>query len=521
MNKNGKITNKILAMIPIVIVAVLCAWFCYYNVWSGDSISYGFFVSPDTDNISYNRIETIGQIWQSQINHYHTTNGRFFCHYLVQIFCALLPKFWFAVANGIVSLLFILLLTGFAHGFGKQCIMITTTSASLFWLACIHLSFEPPFIINYVWMGAMVCLWIYVFFIRTKFHSWWSIIFWAIFSFLAGEGNESFTIPVCAAIILYFFKSHFRLNKLQWIGALSFGAGGLILCLAPGNFIRIEAINSIGEQPSLFLILGYMAEGLIPISIIPAIFLSLILFNRQFRKNIKCPDNTSLFLWFTMCFSLILWIILAYHNFVASERVLYVDLIAITILIITNLPHIKRKIQIIVVVCAFLCIMTSATNLYYTLTPLNDKFTMITDLYHVSESGIVVLPDNIFVNQKNYTAKHIQEWVQSERASNPSKPWLRIYPESLTKINFQADTNCYIPFMNQCWIIIQSRHRPANFFINKTLLPNVLGIQMHSRPVDFSQNIDLYLDSTENSRVGIYINKRPYIESSISMESCE
>lgn len=56
---------------------------------------------------------------------------------------------------------------------------------------------------------------------------------------------------------------------------------------------------------------------------------------------------------------------------------------------------------------------------------------------------------------------------------------------------------------------------------SKEQLPNVLGIQMHSRPVDFSQKIDLYLDSTENSRVGIYINKRPYIESSISMVSCE
>lgn len=112
--------------------------------------------------------------------------------------------------------------------------------------------------------------------------------------------------------------------------------------------------------------------------------------------------------------------------------------------------------------------------------------------------------------------KYRTPWVQVERCADPSKPWLRIYPESLTRINLQKDTNMCVPFMEQGWILVQSKSHPVDFMIEKVAFPRIFNKKMPSRKADFSPASDIAVDSTDVVKVAVYINERQYIHSSIS-----
>lgn len=514
MNIHSQLTHKLLSGIPVLIIAFLCFWFSYETVWSGDAVYYQFFVTPDYNGFSSDRIE-FSQLWQSQVNHYHTINGRFFCHVLVQIFCGLLPKFWFAIANSLVWIAFMLILARMAGNSITNRFALMTIIAVLFWLSGWYLSFDPPIQINYVWMGAMSFLWIYLFMERNDFKSWWSIAFWAIFSFFTGEGNESFVIPIGGAIILWFIKCKGNFNRVQWIGAIAFGIGGLVLCLAPGNFIRLGGATD-NAQTGLLQFVAYTLESVIPAMIIPILFLVLITVNRQFRNRIYRSDTTITFLIITIGVSLILNGFFLYRKFVISDRMLYIDIIAIIIIFLKNLRDVKIKILTIVSLLSILSISATAIFNQRQLTLNNTKYNMIQNLYHKSDSGLIVLPDEIYAHQCIYFGSTGQPWVQYERCSNSSKPWLKIYPEALTKIDFKADTNLCVQFVDQGWIMVQSKSNPADFYIDKILLPGILEKELSSRRVDFSSESVSLVDSTANSKIAIYINRRPFIKSSIS-----
>ncbi len=508
MNKTDSIRYRLYAIIPMLAVSLLCFWLSFKTAWTGDAIAYQFFApSPDSHDISYDRIESINQIWQSQVNNYRTTNGRFFCHYLVQVFLGLLPKFWFAIANSLVWLLFMFIIARMAGLSITNRYAIQTSTAVLFWLAGWHLKFDPPIQINYIWMGAITFIWIYLFIEKNK-SNWWQIPLWAIFSFLAGEGNESFSIPIGGAIIIWFIICRGQFTKWQWIGAIAFGAGSLVLCLAPGNFVRLENPDLIFSNRMSFL--SFMIKSLSLSLFIPCIVLTLFIFNRLFRENIFKLDKLCKFLLFTIITSLILCVILRFRG---GERMLYIDVIAFIVILLRNIKELQVKgLTIVIAAIIVLCVPVTATATYIKIHRQSMKYDLIRELYHNSDSGIVVIPDDIYaIDDIGGKLMYTSNWTLIERSKNPSKQWIKIYPVSLSKIDFQSDTNLCIPFMKQGWIMIQSRKKPANFNIKKTFLPSITEKCTSTQQVDFSLKSDILVDTTAHNKIAIYINHLPTI----------
>lgn len=73
-----------------------------------------------------------------------------------------------------------------------------------------------------------------------------------------------------------------------------------------------------------------------------------------------------------------------------------------------------------------------------------------------------------------------------------------------------------MPFMEQGWILVQSKSHPVDFMIEKVAFPRIFNKKMPSRKADFSPASDIAVDSTDVVKVAVYINERQYIHSSIS-----
>lgn len=83
--------------------------------------------------------------------------------------------------------------------------------------------------------------------LATDFFSDWkfstvSLICAGLFSFLCGESNESFAIPMAMAASAYAFIQHFRLTRMQWVCSVLLAAGLIVLIAAPGNWLRLNSI---------------------------------------------------------------------------------------------------------------------------------------------------------------------------------------------------------------------------------------------------------------------------------------
>ena len=107
-----------------------------------------------------------------------------------------------------------------------------------------------------------------------------------------------------------------------------------------------------------------------------------------------------------------------------------------------------------------------------------------------------------------------------ERSVNPSKPNIAIRPLSMMDLNLAVDTNLLLPLSDQAWLMIQSRKNPADFIIEKTVLPDMLNFPMSPRRMDWSDENAVF-DSTGLWRSAIYINERPYLKSKVKMYESE
>ena len=90
--------NKFLIALPSLVYVVVAIAIGVFTVWTNDTVAYKYF-SPVFDESHTRAINSLADVWNSQLDHYMTTNGRFIVHLFVQSFCALLGKIPFAICN--------------------------------------------------------------------------------------------------------------------------------------------------------------------------------------------------------------------------------------------------------------------------------------------------------------------------------------------------------------------------------------------------------------------------------------
>lgn len=219
--------------------AILAAVFIYVlymglnALWIGDDLYY------QSSFATGGSISCLSDIWQSQVAHYFSQNGRFVAHFLVQTFLCLLPQSVFAIVNAVVYVIFILLIlaalrTGLDNTKG---VAVTSLLAIL----CFQTKFTPTCQIGYIWMFSLVIAFVLLFQRFAGGCSKWNLLWLVPFSFIAGWSQEALVIGVGAALIYWWCGNFKKMSLNQWVMMLTFGIGAVALCMSPANFNRTDS----------------------------------------------------------------------------------------------------------------------------------------------------------------------------------------------------------------------------------------------------------------------------------------
>lgn len=495
----------------LIIAGVMAFLFAFFSEWNDDAIAYSFFIPRFNEDASFAPIKDIADIWNSQINHYFNSNGRFAVHFVVQLFCGLWGKSAFAICNAFVWMLLIYNLATLPKVLLKSRTEHFSARVSIVWLTAIlcviilgYLPFTPPFQINYVWVSMMIAVWIKWLFQGSR-STVISLILLALFSFITGQLHEGFSTPTGGAIIAYFVAKRCRFTSRQWVMAVCFGIGALSTILAPGNFYRMNVMEG-GRESGILNIIAQVPN----LFIFPAIYL-VILYPLKKHDKFKLKDRC--FRIFIITFILISLIFNLYLK--SFDRGLIPFNLAFSILILLYASNHKIKawkITILVAVAlTIICYRGYETKMQ------NEKTKAIIKEYTSSETGRIYIPDNLFLFNLEETCLRRNTYTNLLRSrQGADKPFLVMYPESLKEVNLDKDTNMVIKIGNQSWLCVQSASRPSDFIVEKTILPGMINKKMGDRVLNFSSGSDIFIDSTANNRIVLYVNRRPYINAAVT-----
>jgi len=505
-----------LSVPPLLILGAIAAWLSRYSFWTDDAVGYQFFCVPPGAPVSYEYIDSPGMILVSQANHYMEHGGRFFCHFLVQLFCGLLGKGWFATFNAIVWMCLpplLLMISGSARPFADAKGM--WRASLLVFLCFFTLPMQPPVQINYAWMGLMAMLWIYLFFNKED-RSNRQLLLLAIFSLLAGSGNESFSVPICVAIAVYSLSHKLRMSRTRWVLAVAFIIGAVITVIAPGNFRRLDAGG--GESWSALRTLENSLEAWL----LPALALIAATVTRHPRKamcGVSGGGSGATFLGVTSAVNLLMCIALGFGSGMRMASCMSLTLAVLILAMLRSDPLGRFRRGGIAATAIITVTMVSLLTWmrYDAITLHNAKYSEIARLYHVSQDGRITLPDHLYVYDSRDARLMRMPWVQRERNIDPAKPDLRILPDAMRRLPLDRDTNMAVEFAPGAWVMLQSASHPARFMIRKTLLPRVLDKPVGKREADFSSSSDIFVDSTKYWRAAVYVNPRPYLKAEIEI----
>ena len=499
---------------PILLVMIMVLVLSLHMHWQGDAVAFSFFIPAENEDFSSIQLRSVWDIWPSMCNHWHNSTGRFFTHAVVQLFCAFIGKTGFAICNALVwgALIFMLMaMTKLkSRGFSLVSLASLLTFILFFPLNNFYeqsFPFEPPHQINYVWMGLWNLIWINIFLSDVdKKTNWIYLVALAVFSFLGGQSNESFSIPIGGGILVYAFHHRFAMSFRRYVMAVCYGIGALLVVFAPGNFQRIGYSHGWS--------LAHTAEGLLPGLLIPLIFLLTLVINRRKGRSVldMVKSDHGMFFLTSIVINYMLGIFLGMGS---GVRMLTCANLLITILILTQVEGMRIKPYAGIVMMVLLIII--GIYRYDAISRLNYKNTIIEKQYHESTDGVVVLPDELFLRQVREFIVRPHPYMMKERAVNPSKPNIAIRPKSMMSLPLERDTNILLPLSDQAWLMIQSKKTPAQFTIEKTLLPGLLDRHLADRQIDWHDAYSVF-DSTESWRAAIYINERPYLHSNITID---
>ncbi|MDE6513209.1 MAG: hypothetical protein K2L05_03370 [Muribaculaceae bacterium] len=259
------------------------AAYCYVLDWEHNGPGLGYGIGNDKQ-----RIETIGDIINSQIDHYKHHGGRSIVHAVEQFFSGVSTPGIFYVVNTFVLLLTITLIVSISVGKRKM-----TTALSPWLCTAIGMVYLLPWSLyilssinlacNYLWpmTGLLIVLaiWRYV---RNHNKQYSLILCLAIglISFIAGWSHEAYCLALSGSFFLYYIFNIKELRGAQvWIVA-GYWLGTLIMFMAPGNFLRLHRTES--DQRIEHLILEFLLA--LPRLKCVYIFLIALLYFRIKRK---------------------------------------------------------------------------------------------------------------------------------------------------------------------------------------------------------------------------------------------
>jgi len=306
----NKRSNSIVWIMSILVCFLAVFFLNLLTPFISDDFAYLFVYGEDT------RVQTIGDAFRSQVNHYNMWGGRSVVHFIAQVL--LLLPYWVAdLLNSIMYMAYVFLIYLHINGNKKN-------SLGLFLLINLAIWFFQPVIgdtlfwitgsANYLWGTCFILLFLLPYRLYNgKVTGRLKLAFFSVsmlvMGLIAGWTNENTAGAMILLTILFLFyyrKEGWETPLWAYTGLLSSIIGFVIMIAAPGNFVRA------GEAGSLSLYV--MAYRLFNTTFtfvyycIPPLFASVIaiIVFRHYRKDGQAKDiNYYSLLYFIAAFAAI------------------------------------------------------------------------------------------------------------------------------------------------------------------------------------------------------------------------
>lgn len=498
--------KKLISMLLLATVTMLFSYLTYIFYWTSDSCFFALQFNYDDSDPSL-PVRNIGDLVKSMSAHYMTWSGRFFCQSTVTVICSFMGRTGFVICNTIVWLVYLSVgakLSGIRLEDTYKISCFTIISYLIF----LTLPLDPSFLVNYLWMSSVVLVWLYLF-VTVKSDVWWKCILMFVMGLLAGNAQESFSLPLGGAlfIILIFYGFKDKRSLTEWSGICGFAIGLIILIASPGNYARLEAsegFSIIGEIRNAWASIGCLV-------LIMLLWLSAKKSRHAVNAGIKHLSGENIILILAVLVD-ILFIVVLRGNSLA--RTLIPVNVFLLILILNKNKEFRFKWIFALLMVVSMSVATIDENKIFRVNRV--KYKEIENKYHLSQSGVVYIADSLFFHNSGRNCYYNKGWEIRERAVTPGKPNLKIYPEMLKGRYIARDTNMFIQVGPQNWIVAQSVKSPKPVMVKRMLSVGGFECRIPARELyvrDFERNI---IDTVNNTVVGYYVNHKPYMRSELS-----
>lgn len=503
--------KRTIKYLPFAVIAVLSLVWNLLTEWHLDGVEYQFMFPEDFSSFDPDKhIETFRDVVVSQRNHYFIQHGRYITHFLIQLYTGLWGKAIFAISNALVWMLLPWLSLKVTH------VRITLSNAciscSLMILLFFYLHANPSFQINYVWMSALLAIFLLIFFDgRAPRYGLWSYVGIALLSVVFGNGNESFSFAVGSGLLAYAIVRRFKLMPRQWVAGLFLLLGTVIILASPGTWARVEHNNSMP------LSLGPVFETSVVALIIPVIALIVYLSGRKNKRSNTIGSIPEYVIWTSVIAAYVLGVAL---KMTSGARMLIVGNYFLALWIIVRLQPLMhgRKARISISLTFSVVGLTTMILAMSADYRRSEADRMVYSLYGASTDGRVYVPDDMMGPLSHRFIYRKESYVLNSRYLHPGKPALQVLPESARGIDEKLDTNYAVKIADQCWLMVRSQTAPVEFKVSKTILPGMINRPMAPRLIEWDLNDETVIDSTACHLTGIYYNSRPYIEAELTMQ---
>ena len=325
-----------------------------YAISAIDDWVYAFIVNEDAqshlsimdDGVERQPVTSLNDAIVSQSRDYFKTNGRFIVHTLVQYFCGTMTMQTFVILNSVVFAFFTMLIIRMTNRKLTTSDLLLLLSA--IWILLPHKGLvfmgNISLSVNYLWVSVATLGFIALFekLQRQESLTWAMTIVVSLFAFAAGSLQESFSIGVSGALLLFLIWKRKTLNKKIFLIAIAYILGAFACGLSPANFGRTDDIDGVGFH--IKSLLGILSSPPIVLFIIVAAGLAI-------KGKLLDVVKNSYFLVVTAIINLLFAIFIAYngrHQLTAVNICLFIVLLQIWL----DTASLRlRKITSVVLIC--------------------------------------------------------------------------------------------------------------------------------------------------------------------------
>lgn len=476
VNRENAVSLLLLAMVGIVIYA-----FSVENVWLVDNLFYKF-----KFDLAYHEfgngltlltepVKNIGDIVQSQINHYQSWGGRFVAQSLVQLFCAILGQKWFALFNAVIYASLFILIMSIAGVDWRNYKSLLTVILLVFTSFIMDIS--PSFQINYIWMFTLALGFVKLFFTYINEKSIVKLIVLGLYSFISGFGHEGLNVGIGGAIIVYWLSNIRRFTLAEYVMAIGFGAGCAALCLAPGNFVRMSGIENHNN------IIMSVINLLVSARTILLMIVVALTANVRWKLTWRNIYKQNRFYFNVMITCLLFCLVLGFGG---GRALMGAELMAIIITVRILKNHSFSWFWLAVfgsILVSFWIVQFRKIELrraqyddIYSQYELSKDGYVYADLcevncspFELSYSSVIPLP---FGNEDDWTLIAFQKYMQS--LYDKDKPLIKVLPKYLQGKDGTSLDSQIVRCGDGVYLLVTSKKNPARFYVDRVV--NLFGV---------------------------------------------